>query len=370
MAKKTAKVNDKIKEAKTQLLHRYYVSLIYNSFQSLTDGVVLDDDGPYQVLSLDFPIVPNHRFHSWDIVLYKKLKDRDSVNLIFVEVKSASRNFSVVDYREKVRQTMELLTISIGDPFEIEVGGTYTDVNCVEFVIAGPPTEIGPLRNRFTQTTFVSPVILWGIDDGSKVHQTGKIAHIFIPYITETHIKKFPMCGEIRNEGSYPLKSDDEKRWYNSEIKRSLDNSGKPVLPQDNLTKNNDSDLLYFLSTPNVNSKSYVPGRIPMIDHIVNLAIVYLGGPLSGKGKDLAKADSEWIKEIDEFFRSFGLVGKNYGETYFNLLRCIGKFIQSSLSPNSYYMTKPNSSDFYKFIDTSTAKVLKCFESEHTEKIM
>lgn len=373
MSKKTAKVKDKIKHAKRQLLHRYYVSLIYNSFQSLTDGVVVNNDGPYQVLSLDFPIVPDDRFHSWDIVLYKRAKCTNCVNLIFIEVKSVSKNFVIEEYKEKVKQTMELMTTWQGEPLVIEVGGTYTNVGCVEFVIAAPPTETGPLRNRFTETTFVSPVILWGIDDGSKVHQTGKIAHIFIPYISETHIKKFPMCGATQDsisDGDRPLKADHQNKWYNSEVRRSLDDTGKPILLQDNLTRNNDAELLNFLNSPNVHSKNYVPGRIPMIDNIVNLAIVYLGGPLSGKGKDLAKADVEWIKEIDEYFRSFGLVGKNYGEIYFQLLKYVGKFKQSSLSPNSYYMTKPKSSDFYKFIDSVTAKVLKFYESEHTEKIL
>ena len=372
LPKMTAKVKDKIREAKRQLLHRFYVSLIYNCFQNLTQGEATEDDDPYHVLSLDSPISGVDKFHSWDIVLYKQNYGMNSVDLVFIEVKSSSKNFMVNEYKEKVKQTLELMTRSNGEPLFFNVAGTDTNVGCAEFVIAAPPTDIDQLRNRFTETTVMCPVIIWGIDDGTKPHQVGKVAHIYIPYVTETRIKAFPMCKSYKGDTSREnglLVANHENSWYFTDIKRSYDTGGNPIQPLENLTKNNSDQLLALLNSPNVSSRNYVPGRIPMIDNVVNLAILYLGGPLSGKGKDIAKSDTEWITEIDEYFRSFGLIGKDYGETYFKLFKCIKKLKASSLNPNSYYVTKPKSQDYDKFIEYVTSKVLKCIEEEHTKKI-
>lgn len=370
---KTAETKDNIKEARTQLMHRYFVSLIYNSVQSLAgdNGSMVDD--LYQVYTLDFLITSDNRFHSWDIVLYRKTQDQDCASVVFVEVKSQAKNLVVESYREKVKQTMELLVESFEGPLKIKIDDELVNVCCVEFVIAAPPSEIGHLRNRFTETPYKNPVILWQIDDGTRVHQSGKVAHVSIPYVAETRIKSFPNCKSRRNshrEENEPLMADFSNEWFNTEIEREKNENGNLLFPQDNLTKNNDDDLLNFLSSPNVISKNYVPGRIPMIQHAVNVAVLYKNGPLSRKGKDLSKAEFEWIRDIEDFFAGFGLGGIEYGEIYVKMLKGIGRLKQSELNPNSLYLSKPKSNDPTKLIDALVPKIMKYIESEHTGKIV
>lgn len=339
--KRTSEFKDRMKNAKTQLVHRSYVSLIYNAFQNritedLSKTLVLFSN--YQI---DMKIEdPDSDMGSWDLVLFKEEDSLNSVDLIFIEVKSSVKGLNLEhEIRKKIGKTISTLGKGADKKLRIKIGGNEKIISCIEFVIAAPPDSQGDLRNKFQATNKICPIILWQIDDSSAVQSDQFVGKLSIPYITEQGIGVYPLCcSRTAKKGiggnCYLLK--DSEEWYFKECIK--------IDKLDNLKKHNQEDLNLFLGVQNVTSKALIPGRAPMIDNLVNEVVLMINGPLSGKGEKVSKTKDEWQRLIDEYFNEYGIFNYNnktsYGEFYVEQLIGANILIPSELSQNSFFVKK------------------------------
>lgn len=350
-AKKTSEFKDRVGNANRQLIHRRYVSLIYNAFQNRTTEDLSTELDLFSNLQIDMKIEdPDSDMGSWDLVLFKEEASLSSVDLIFIEVKTSVKGLNLEhEIRKKIGKTISTLGKGADKKLRIKIGGCEKIISCIEFVIASPPDSQGDLRNKFQETNKICPIILWQIDDSSAVQSEQFVGKLSIQYISEKGIRVYPLCRsrtvikEI-DDDCYLLK-DSEEWYFKEDIKKDK---------LENLKKHNQEELNLFLGSPNITSKALIPGRVPMIDNVINEVVLMTNGPLAGKGEKVSKTKDEWKRLIDEYFNEYGLFDYNnkttYGELYVEELIGANILIPSELSPNSFFVKK---------ISGSPEKILK-----------
>ena len=340
-AKKTSEFKDRMEKANRQLIHRRYVSLIYNAFQNRITDDLSKELNLYSNYQIDMKIEdPDSNMASWDLVLFKEEDSLKSVDLIFIDVKTSVKGLNLEsEIRKKIGKTISTLGKGEDQRLRIKMGVTEKIISCIEFVIASPPDSQGELRNKFQATNKICPVILWQIDDSSAVQNEQFVGKLSISYVSEPDIGVYPLCRSrtakkgIADE-CFLLKDGDG--WYFKECTKE----GK----HENLKKHNQEELNEFLRDPNITSKALIPGRAPMIENLVNEAVLLTNGPLSGKGEKVSKTKDEWKRLVDEYFNEYGLINYNntttYGEFYVEHLIGADILIPSTLSPNSFFVKK------------------------------
>lgn len=366
-AKKTSEFQDRKKNANRQLIHRKYVSLIYNAFQNKTTEDISNDKPFFSNYQIDMKIDdPDSKNSSWDLVLFKEEASLATVDLIFIEVKTSVKGLNLEDeIRKKIGKTISTLAIKPDKKLRIKIGDCEKTISCIEFVIASPPDCQGDLRNKFHATNKLCPIILWQIDDSSAVQSDQFVGKLSIQYISEQGIGVYPLCPSRKAKSGviddcYLLC--DSGEWYSREVNRKENCR--------NLRKHNLEEMNVFLRKPNITSGALIPGRSSMIDNVVNEVVLITNGPLSGKGEKISKTRDEWMKVIDEFFKEYGLnmydEKTTYGDFYSKQLIGAGILMKSNLNPNSYFV-KNISGKLDKILNITLKKV---FEYEEKNKIM
>ena len=340
-AKKTSQFKDKMENANRQLIHRRYVSLIYNAFQNRTTDDLSKELNLYSNYQIDMKIEdPDSDMGSWDLVLFKEEDSLKSVDLIFIEVKTSVKGLNLEsEIRKKIGKTISTLGKGEDQKLRIKMGVDERIISCIEFVIASPPDSQGDLRNKFQSTTKICPIILWQIDDSSAVQNDQFVGKLSISYISEPNIGVYPLCRSRtakKGIGCECFLLKDSEEWYFKDHKKE-DKQG-------NLRKHNREKMNEFLRNTNITSKALIPGSAPMIENVVNETVLLTNGPLSGKGEKVSKTKDEWKRLVDEYFNEYGLFNYNstttYGEFYIEQLIGADILIPSELSPNSFFVKK------------------------------
>ncbi len=368
-AVKTSEIKEREKQAERQLIHRKYVSLIYNGFQNRTTEDLTKDSNLFSNYQIDMKIDdPESKMSSWDLVLFKEEVDLDTVDLIFVEVKTSVKSLNLEEeIRNKIGKTISTLGKNEDGKLRIKMGDREKIISCIEFVVASPPDCQGDLRNKFQATNKCCPIILWQIDDSSAVQSEQFVGKLSIQYISEQGIKVYPLCRSRQAKNGivndcYLL--NDNEEWYSKEVIK-----GDKL---DNLKKHNHEELNLFLESPNITSLALIPGRSPMIDNLVNDVVLITNGPLSGKGEQVSKTKNEWKIVIDEFFNEYGLVNYDdkttYGEYYSEQLIGANILIRSKLNPNSFYIKKTSRKP-EKILDHIMNKVFNYEKKNRTQTL-
>ncbi|MHB1440903.1 MAG: hypothetical protein ACYCWK_09330 [Cuniculiplasma sp.] len=323
------------------MLHRKYVSLIYNGFQNRTTEDLTEESDLFSNYRIDMEIDdPVTKMSSWDLVLFREEENLDTVDMIFIEVKTSVKSLNLEEeIRNKIGKTISTLVKNRDGKLRIKMGDQEKIISCIEFVVASPPDCQGELRNKFQATNKYCPIILWQIDDSSAVQSEQFVGKLSIQYASEQGVKVYPLCCSRQAKSGivndcYLLNNNEE--WYSMEKPKGA--------KLDNLKKHNHEKLNSFLESPNINSLALIPGRSTMIDNLVNDVVLITNGPLSGKGEMVSKTKNEWKSVIDEFFNEYGLVNYDdkttYGEYYSEQLIGANILIQSKLTPNSFYVKK------------------------------
>ena len=367
---KNSEFTDREKNAKRQLRHREYVSLIYNGFQNRITEELSIEQNPFSNYQIDMQIEKSRsEMSSWDLVLFKEEPKLNTVDLVFIEVKTSVKGLKLEDdIRNKIGKTISALSKGDGRELFIKMGDCEKKISCIEFVIASPSDCQGDLRNKFRSTDKCCPIILWQIDNSSSVQSEQFVGKISIQYVSEQGIKVYPLCYSRRAKNwiseEYNFLSN-FKEWYSKEVKREE--------KFDNLKKHNDERLNSFLRSPNITSRALIPGRSPMIDNLVNDVVLITNGPLSGKGEMVSKTKAEWARVINEFFKGYGLENYDdeitYGEFYSEQLIGAGILTRSELTLNSYYIDKKMSGKSEKVLKSIINKVLKYEKQKRTQTL-